>query len=68
MIILTALFYESNVIDITRNRQVIQVYSSLDQSSDLKIATHNNNLFTTMIIDDSTTINTVDRWKTSAFY
>ena len=55
MIILPALFYESNVIDITRNRQVIQVYSSLDRSSDLKIASQNNNLFTTMIIDDPTT-------------
>ena len=44
-------FYGSNVIDITRNRQVIQVYSSLMRSSDLKIANHNNNLFTTMIID-----------------
>ena len=68
MIILPASFYESNVIDITRNRQAIQVYSSLDRSSDLKIANQNNNLFTTMIIDDPTTINTVDRWKTFAFY
>ena len=68
MIILPALLFESNVIDITRNRQVIQVYSSLDRSSDLKIASQNNNLLTTMIIDDPTTINTVDRWKTSAFH
>ena len=67
MIILPALFYESNVIDITRNRQAIQVYSSLDRSSDLKIASQKNNLFTTMIIDDPTT-NTINRWKTSAFY
>ena len=44
--------YGSNVIDITRNRQVIQVYSSLVRSSDLKIANQNNNLLTTMIIDD----------------
>ena len=38
MVILPASFYGSNVIDITRNRQVIQVYSSLVRSSDLKIA------------------------------
>ena len=55
MIILPASFYESNVIDITRNRQVIQVYSSLVRSSDMKIANQNNNLLTTMIIDDQTT-------------
>ena len=54
-IILPASFYGSNVIDITRNRQVIQVYSSLVRSSDLKIANQNNNLLTTMIIDDPTT-------------
>ena len=41
--------------DITRNRQVIHVYSSLVRSSDLKIANQNNNLFTTIIIDDPTT-------------
>ena len=44
-VILPASFYGSNVIDITRNRQVIQVYSSLVRSSDLKIANHNNNRF-----------------------
>ena len=55
MIILPASFYESNVIDITRNRQVILVYSSLDPSADLKIANHSNNLLTTLIIDDPTT-------------
>ena len=33
MIILPVSFYGSNVIDITRNRQVIQVYSSLVRSS-----------------------------------
>ena len=56
MIILSASFYGSNVIDITRNRQVIQVYSSLVRSSDMKIANQNkNNLLTTMIIDDPTT-------------
>ena len=51
-VILPASFYGSNVIDITRNRQVIQVYSSLVRFSDLKIANQNNNLLTTMIIDD----------------
>ena len=35
MIVLPASFYGSNVIDITRNRQVIQVYSSLVRSSDM---------------------------------
>ena len=54
-VILPASFYESNVIDITRNRQVILVYSSLDPSADLKIANHSNNLLTTLIIDDPTT-------------
>ena len=38
-VILLAFFCGSNVIDITRNRQLIQVYSSLVRSSDLKIAT-----------------------------
>ena len=49
-------FYCSNVINITRNRQVIQIYSTIVRSSDLKIATanQNNNLLTTMIIDDPT--------------
>ena len=51
-IILSASFYGWNVIDITRNRQVIQVCSSLVRSSDLKIANQNNNLLTTMNIDD----------------
>ena len=36
-VILPASFYGSNVIDITRNRQVIQVYSTIVRSSDLKI-------------------------------
>ena len=53
MVILPASFYGSNMIDITRNRQVIQVYSSLVRSFDMKIANQNNNLLTTMIIDDS---------------
>ena len=51
-VILPTSFYEANVIDIKRNRQVIQVYSSLVRSSDLKIANQNNNLLTTLIIDD----------------
>ena len=55
MIILPTFFYGSNVIDITRSRQVIQVYSSLVRSSDRKIANQNNNLLTTMIIDNPTT-------------
>ena len=56
-VILPALFYGSNVIDITSNRQVIHMYSSMIRSFDLKIATanQNNNLLTTMIIDDTTT-------------
>ena len=54
-VILPVSFYGSNVIDITRNRQVIQVYSSLVRSSNLKIANRSNNLFTTIIIDDPTT-------------
>ena len=41
MVILPVSFYGSNVIDITRNHQVIQVYSSLVRSSDLKIANQN---------------------------
>ena len=53
--ILPAFFCGSNVVNISRNRQVIQVYSSLMRSSDLKIANQNNNLLTTMIIDDPTT-------------
>ena len=51
-VILPASFYGSNVIDITRNRQVIQVYSTIVRSSDLKIANQNNSQLTTMIIDD----------------
>ena len=41
-----------SIIDITRNRQVIQVFSSIVRTSDLKIANQNNNLLTTMMIDD----------------
>ena len=55
IVILPDSFYASNVIDIIRNRQVIQVYSSLVRLSDLKIANQNNNLLTIMIIDDPTT-------------
>ena len=54
-VILPASFYGSNVINITRNRQVIQVYSTIVRSSNLKIANQNNNLSTTMIFDDPTT-------------
>ena len=54
-VILPASFYGSNVIDITRNRQAIQVYLSLVRSSDLKIVNQNNNLLTTIIIIDPTT-------------
>ena len=53
-VILPASFYGSNVTDFTLNRQVIQVYSSLVRSSDLKIANRSNNLLTTIIIDDPT--------------
>ena len=52
--ILPASFSQSYVLDITRNRHVIQVYSSLVGSSDLKIANRNNNLFTIMIINNPT--------------
>ena len=55
IIVFSASFYGWNVIDITRNHQVIQVYSSLVRSSYLKIANQNNNQFTTMIIDDFST-------------
>ena len=44
--------YGDNIIDITRNLQVIQVYCSLVKSSELKIANQNNNLLTTLIIED----------------
>ena len=54
-VILPAFFYVSNVIDFTRNRQVLQVYSTLVRSSDLKIANKNNNMLNTMIIKDLTT-------------
>ena len=66
-VILPASFYGWNVIDITRNRQVIQVCSSLVRSSDLKIANQDNNLLTTMIIDDPEVNYTSVPWKTSAF-
>ena len=54
-VILSASFYGSNVIDVTQNRQVIQVYLSLACSLDLKIANQNSNLLTTMITDETTT-------------
>ena len=43
---------EYYVIDITRNQQLIQVFSSIVKTSDLKISNQNNNLLTTMMIDD----------------
>ena len=56
-VILPASFYGTNVIEITRNLQEIQVYSSIVRWSDVMIPTakQNNNLLTTMIIDDPTT-------------
>ena len=53
-VILPVSFYGWNVTYITRNRQVLQVYLSLVRSSDLKISNQNNNLLTTIIIDDPT--------------
>ena len=55
-VILPASFNQSYVFYITRNRHVIQVYSSLVRYSDLKmpIANQNNNLLTTMIINNPT--------------
>ena len=53
-VILPASFCESNMFDITRNRQVIQMYSLMVRSSDLKFSSQNS-LLTTMIIDDPTT-------------
>lgn len=46
------LHFGTSIIDITRNRQVVQVYSSIVRTSDLKIANQNNNLLTTMMFDD----------------
>ena len=43
---------EYYVIDITRNQQLIQVFSPIVKTSDLKISNQNNNLLTTMMIDD----------------
>ena len=56
-VILPASFNQSYVFYITRNRHVIQVYSSLVRYSDLKmpIANQNNNLLTTMIINNPST-------------
>ena len=66
-VILPTSFFGSNVVDISRNRQVIQVYSLLVRSSDLKNANQNNNLLTTMIIFLILRPTTVDRWRPSAF-
>ena len=40
------------MIDITRNQQLIQVFSSIVKTSDLKISNQNNNPLTTMMNDD----------------
>ena len=45
-------YYGDDGIDITRNQQLIQVFSSIVKTSDLKISNQNNNLLTTMMIDD----------------
>jgi len=49
--------YSDNIIDITRNSQVVLVYSSFIKSSDISIANQNNNLLTTINIDDPTAQN-----------
>ena len=41
-----------NIIDITRNRQTIQVFSTIVKSADIKIANQYNNLLTTLIVED----------------
>ena len=55
-------YHGDDIIDITRNRQVIQVFSSIVRTSDLKIANQQNNLLTTMILDDpqKSYINTIE--------
>ena len=53
MIMLHASLYGSNINDITRNRKVTQVYSSLLRSSVMKTANQNNNLPITMITDNA---------------
>ena len=53
-VILPVSFHGSNVTDFTRNRQVIQVYSTLVRTPDHKIANQNNNLLTMIITDDPT--------------
>ena len=52
MILPAGVYEGKSIIDITRNRQVIQVFPSIVRTSDLKIANQNNNLLTTMMIDD----------------
>ena len=61
-IYLAGQYYGEEIIDITRNRQAIQVFSSIVRTSDLKIANQNNNLLTTMILDDPqvTYLNTIE--------
>ena len=41
-----------DIIDITRNNQVILVYASIVKSNELKIANQNNNLLTSVNVDD----------------
>ena len=41
-----------NIIDITRNRQAIQVFSTIVKTADIKIANQYNNLLTTLIVED----------------
>ena len=41
-----------NIIDITRNRQTIQVFSTIVKSAEIKIANQYNNLLTTLIVED----------------
>ena len=44
-------------IDITRNRQLIQIFSTIVRSSDLQIANQNNNLLSSVFINDPEKIN-----------
>ena len=53
--VILPLLIGSNVINIARNLPVIQVYSSLVVSSDLQTDNQNNNLLTSLIIDNPTT-------------
>jgi len=50
--VLTDGAYSDNIIDITRNNQVILVYASFVRSNDLRIANQKNCLLTTINVDD----------------